>query len=308
MYTADFVQSAPQFLFTPTGQPVYGGVGTEDVSTVSLSSYTTISQSSPTRIDAGALTMSYDASDGVSIHNRRGLTVLKDSVPHDTWLHLYGTCIDSVSAVNLIRTTRPFYTFSDFTLGYLIDVPLDLELSRFKANQVKQGVSNAWTTQNEKSISSFVLERSTNGQTYSAINSQKAKGTGSRNEYRYLDEEALSLGVDRLYYRLKMTAEGGKVSYSQTEVINLSETALEEMSVFPVPFDRELEIELALPNDEDVSLVISDVIGREVWNKEVSFERGSSHHTLDLSPLPNGTYFLKVKTAGKVETRKIIKQ
>jgi len=52
---------------------------------------------------------------------------------------------------------------------------------------------------------------------------------------------------------------------------------------------------------------VSDILGRNIWNKQVRMEKGLSDISLSLKSLPQGAYFLKVKTSGNVVTRKIIK-
>jgi hypothetical protein len=183
-----------------------------------------------------------------------------------------------------------------------------LGLTRFKASLARTGVGCTWTTEDEKGLSRFILERSTDGFQFKPVHTRKAEGSSKTNHYQFLDEEALRLGVTFLYYRLKLVEDGGWIRYSQTEQVNLGARALEEMRVYPVPFEKQLEIELVLPADDEVRFQVCDVLGREVWNENVRMDRGPAIHSLNLEALPNGTYFLKVQTSGLVETRKIVRQ
>jgi hypothetical protein len=309
-YTAEFQQAAPQILNMPVNLPMYGAPGVESVSTVALNSYHTITQSAPAvNIDAGSVTLSYGTAENVTVNNRRGITIVKDSVPHDTWLHLYATSIDSVSSTKLIRSTRPFYSFSDFTLGYLIDVPLPLTLIRFKANLVKNGVSSNWTTAHEQKMESLVLERSIDGRFFQTISTQKPKGlNGGLSQYQYLDEQAFNLGVGKLYYRLRLVDQDGAESFSQTEVVLLNQQALQDMTLYPQPFDKDLVIGIALEASETVELNLTDVLGKSLWKKSLVLEKGFTESVLNLNELAKGTYLLQVKTQAGSAVRKVVKQ
>jgi hypothetical protein len=310
LYTAEYKEAAPQTLNMPVDQPVYGAPGLEAVSTVALSSFHTLSQSAPAQaIDAGSLTLSYGTTEGVTIHNRRGLTVVKDSVPHDTWLHLYATSIDSTSAIRLLRTTRNFTTFSDFTLGFLLDVPLGLDLVDFQARLVKNAVSCHWTTVNERDMQLLTLERSVDGKKFTLLSSHEPKGGQSiRSQYAHMDEQALQLGVGKLYYRLRLLETNGRVSYSPVRVVDLNAGALENMAVYPSPFQKEVIVDLNLRAGEAVELEVADVLGRNVWTRSLTWNPETATQSLDLSALPLGAYMLKVKTDFGQELKKLVKQ
>jgi hypothetical protein len=310
LYTAEYKEAAPQTLNMPVDQPVYGAPGLEAVSTLALSSFHTISQSAPAQaIDAGSVTLSYGTTEGVTLHNRRGLTIVKDSVPHDTWLHLYATSIDSTSATRLVRSTRNFTTFSDFTLGFLLDVPLGLDLVDFQARLVKNAVSCRWTTVNERDMQSLVLERSVDGKHFSLLSTHEPKGGQNlRAQYAHLDEQALQLGVGKLYYRLRITETTGRVSYSPVRVVDLNAGALENMAVYPLPFQKEVFVDLSLRAGEEVELEVSDVLGRKVWNRSIMWNAETASQSLDLSALPSGTYVLKVKTDSGAQVKKLVKE
>lgn len=308
-YSAEFFAQAPQVLNMPIDQPIYGAPGLEAVSSVSLGSYTTLASSSATPVTVAAVTMGYDASESVTVHNRRALTIVKDSVPHDTWLHLYGNSVDSVSATKLIRSTRPFTTFSDFTLGYLLDVPLGLQLVDFQAKPERQAVVCRWTTEDEQDMKTIWLERSLDGKNFQTISRHEPKGgMGLRSQYRYDDAQAYEWNKPRYYYRLRLEEHSGRISYSPTRVVDLNEGAIQALSLYPIPFQQSLRVDIPVKAEEAFDLILTDVLGREVWSKAITWMPDQASHTIDTQDLPSGTYFLKVKSSEAVEVRKVVKR
>lgn len=91
--------------------------------------------------------------------------------------------------------------------------PLPVELSSFTAAYGSNQVNLRWVTASEKNSSDFTVERSFDGETFSAVTKVAAAGTSSaRREYNATDR-GMRTGVN--YYRLKQTDLDGTFSYSQ---------------------------------------------------------------------------------------------
>lgn len=69
--------------------------------------------------------------------------------------------------------------------------------------------------------------------------------------------------------------------------------------MYPNPVSDYLQIEMQQSEDAQISLLTND--GREIWSKPYTTER------IDISALNKGIYFVRVQTADKTLTRKIIK-
>jgi hypothetical protein len=91
--------------------------------------------------------------------------------------------------------------------------PLPVELSSFTAAFGGNQVNLSWTTASEKNSADFTVERSFDGETFSAVTKVAAAGTSSaRREYAATDR-GMRKGLN--YYRLKQTDLDGTFSYSQ---------------------------------------------------------------------------------------------
>lgn len=127
-------------------------------------------------------------------------------------LYVYGIIDGPPGAI------RRFFNFDNITVGNsAFDcsaiAPLPVELSSFTAAYSNNQVSLRWTTASEKNSANFVVERSFDGETFSAVSELPAAGySSSRREYAATDR-GMRKGLN--YYRLKQIDLDGTFSYSQ---------------------------------------------------------------------------------------------
>ena len=72
---------------------------------------------------------------------------------------------------------------------------------------------------------------------------------------------------------------------------------VEEMQISPNPALDELRVRLNLDHDQNVSIAVVDILGRNVLNLKRSVGEGTNTLPIDISTLESGTYFLKVVDA-----------
>ena len=88
------------------------------------------------------------------------------------------------------------------------------------------------------------------------------------------------------------------------QIVALEQGQLMEVTVYPVPGDQELQVELVLSQNEDVILSIYNAVGQVVVSR--TFEMVSQKQiSLDVSELPSGPYHLEIRTHGETVVRKI---
>jgi hypothetical protein len=80
------------------------------------------------------------------------------------------------------------------------------------------------------------------------------------------------------------------------------------MVAAPNPLSNAIQITIGSNKNESASLVIMDVLGRELFKKPVSLQRGINRFTLDGGKYIPGNYYLKLVTADRSESVKMIKQ
>jgi hypothetical protein len=107
-------------------------------------------------------------------------------------------------------------------------VPVDL-LS-FSASKTGRTHTIQWTTAQEFGASKFVVERSTDGRVFAAIQTVSAKGSALYNEYSIVDNNPLP---GNNIYRLRMVDKDGSQRFSK--LVRLQSGALRGFGVFPNP-------------------------------------------------------------------------
>ncbi len=165
-------------------------------------------------------------------------------------------------------------------------VPLPVELLAFTAQRHGKQVDLNWATASEKNSRSFDVERSADGQQFTAILSKAGQGTtSSRTNYTAADRQPLP-GLS--YYRLKQIDLDGTFAYSP--VVSVQSDGAVEIGIYPNPTAGKLTISLPEALAASAPRVrISDLMGRVV--KELSLPATGE---VDLSALPAGTYLVNV--------------
>ncbi len=165
----------------------------------------------------------------------------------------------------------------------------------------------AWSTANELNNSGFDLERSINGTSFEKVTFVKGKGTTNMvSNYHFVDANALSASAV-WYYRLKQIDFDGSITYSNTIKVT-GKVLAAGLSVFPNPFIEGLNIELNLPAAEQVSVIITDIQGKVVAERNVNASKGlNTIGFADLNTLNEGVYFVKTSYSGVSSVTKVVK-
>jgi len=166
---------------------------------------------------------------------------------------------------------------------------LPVELLEFKAtaNSAIKNVDLTWVTASEINNDYFVIERSTNANDWSPLDS--LDGAGNSNavlSYHYPDNNPYS-GTS--YYRLKQRDFDGTSSYSNVEVVNFE--GLEIISLFPNPSQGEVSISIKSSATGTLELKAYDSVGKLVSNEVFQVNEGVSTITTQINAA-DGKYFI----------------
>ena len=154
-----------------------------------------------------------------------------------------------------------------------------------------------WETANEKNVSHFEIQRSTDGTTFTAIDKVNAKNQ-SANNYNYTDDLTNLSDYSQFYFRIKQidTDEKNTLSIFQMVLVNNFKTP----AIYPNP----VEIELHVSNISSIMKIqVVDMRGRNIksWNSNFS--------NLPVNDLASGIYIVKIILKnGEVMQQKIVKQ
>lgn len=176
--------------------------------------------------------------------------------------------------------------------------PLPVDLVSFTAKLRNNKVALNWVTASEKNNASFVVERSQDARTFTAILTREGKGnTETRTSYDAVDENPLT-GTS--YYRLKQVDFDGTAKYSSP--VAVTNLGAKEVAMYPNPTEDVLNIQLAGSMD-GVPVSVSDLTGRVVLTQVLN-----GNGQLNLGGLRSGTYLVTVGEGNAKVTRRIVKK
>jgi DNA-binding beta-propeller fold protein YncE len=182
---------------------------------------------------------------------------------------------------------------------------LPVELISFTAKPASIGVLLAWQTATEKNNAGFDIERSTDNAAFSKIAFVHGNGTTTQSHsYSFTDITASG----KVFYRLKQTDYDGTSQYSKTvEVIAGTPTAFLLNQNYPNPFNPSTTISYTLPQAEQVTLKVYDVLGHEVATLVNEIKAAGNYTAMfNADKFSSGIYFYKLQAGNFAETKKMM--
>lgn len=188
-----------------------------------------------------------------------------------------------------------FVAYNNKTLS--IATLLPVTLADFSAREAEGKTVLNWITTNENGTDYFVIERSTDGSTFTAIDTVKAKGSSTtRQQYTSLDQQ---LKAGATYYRLKIVDVDQHTAYSKTVLVTVKETGIK---LFPNPAVDRITVSYTSASVE--SIRIYNTSGILVQHKKT--DRNSYQTSLDVSSFPKGIYYLVCESDLEKVTRSFV--
>lgn len=180
---------------------------------------------------------------------------------------------------------------------------LPVELVSFRLNPCdNKSVMLSWTTAREFNTSHFIVERTNQERSFTAIGIVNAVGFSHNiNTYSYNDLEAID--ANTYYYRLKIVDFDGTYSYSNTIALSFIQEST-PITVYPNPVKPGNVI--TIDTEQDLhNVTISDISGRMA----LPLEANNCNHFIIPDNINSGGYILIIDTEnGKRETHQIIVQ
>jgi hypothetical protein len=169
-----------------------------------------------------------------------------------------------------------------------------------------------WTTSAELSNSRFEVQRSTDGVNYSSLGfvNSLASGGNSTSQLNYAFTDN-NVNGSKQYYRLRQVDFDNHSKLSNIVLIKGDKpVTLMIDGLFPNPANSLVNVMIAAPNKDYVTLVITDIAGRTVIQLLLNVETGSNTIPVDISRLTNGTYMVKLICSSNCESAvgKFVKQ
>ena len=230
---------------------------------------------------------------------------------HDGWTRTYptryGGAMSSTQApVYVDPATGDPYTIYEWMLlkrNTSVAIILPVHVTSFKAERVDEGVELNWVTSTESNSLEFILERSENGNFYSALATLPAAGNSSiERRYQYLDTKETQSRY--LYYRLIQKDRDGHI-----EVIGIRKVFMGTKNIsarlFPNVTSSTTTLEVSNNLREPLNLRIVDMSGRTLMRQVVPPRQPRT--TLDISRLQKGVYVVEGQNQDNHFSLKLIK-
>ncbi len=200
----------------------------------------------------------------------------------------YGAINLTTGAITLSPTTLPLtggVLRGDLASAVTANFPLPITLVSFAGHALAGYNELQWEVSKDSKGKEFVIERSLDSRTFTALNTQAFNA--SQAKYSYTDKQPGTVN----YYRLKSIAEDGRVSYSKVISLVNNKAQNGSLVVYPtVVNDNKLNVTV---NTTAYTLTVYNVAGQEVFRKTIN--QSGNTTAVTLPALTAGQYFVKVQ-------------
>ena len=192
-----------------------------------------------------------------------------------------------------------------FSISFQKLKTLPVNILSVKGYVYSNGINVDWKTASEINMKQFEIERSTNGQVFSAAGVLQPKGAGnSINMYSWFDADPKQ-GFN--YYRIRSVSKDGSVQYSEVIRVALDKASV-EMNVFPNPLKGgDLSVKLGNLAKGTYTIRLVNFLGQVLLNTKVEHSGGSLIHSFSSNGIASGTYELELLGNNFKQRRQLVK-
>ena len=211
------------------------------------------------------------------------------------------------SGASLAATTLPAnFTGTDNTN------PLPVNLVSINANKVNSDVIVNWFTASELNSNRFEIERSFDNNSFEYAGSVNAAGNSNRViSYSFNDINIVPNATGNvIYYRLKMVDKDGSFDFSNTVAVKINHDQIaNQVSVYPNPFNNNLNLSVIANASGNATITISDITGKKLMSINHDVEVGNNNINADqAASLHSGLYFISFEMNGIRQVMKLVKE
>ncbi|MEM6263123.1 MAG: FG-GAP-like repeat-containing protein [Bacteroidota bacterium] len=166
-----------------------------------------------------------------------------------------------------------------------------------------------WATATENKSDFFEIQRSVNGENFTRIGETTATGTTSDiSEYTFTDTDVTSLGLKRMFYRLKEVDTEGQNSFSNVVELRMDQGANLSLIAYPNPTSNRANISFVGAEPQDVTLRVVDLSGKVLINETFNEFSGKKELSIDISTWSAGLYMVHVFGESSQQQTKLMVQ
>ena len=186
-----------------------------------------------------------------------------------------------------------------------VATPLPVNWLSFSAKKSNNAQVNLqWSTANENKNHYYIIERSTDGITFSSIGKLAGGNNLNMLQQYYFNDMKPYAGTN--FYRLKQVDLDGQFSYSSVAKVALDKSG-QTWTIYPNPAHGQSTVRL-LDNMKKMNIVLTDASGKNVYRTYLPSAKVGDQIKLPLQNLARGIYILKIETETESKSEKIIVQ
>lgn len=221
----------------------------------------------------------------------------------------YGTSLNSLKIFQSSATSSPVASYDAFRVSHgatSLDAwnnlgpagaTLPVQLTSFNANDEGLNTKLVWNTAEESGISSYVIEKSTDGRTFTAIGSVNAANLKS---YSFTDAQG---AAENSFYRLKIVEADGSFKYSY--IISVKSKLSLNISLSPNPVKSLLMIQHPKAGTNGHIQIVS-AAGQTL--KDIRLSANAVISNVDMSGFSSGLYHVVFRNGSDVFSKTVLKQ
>ncbi|HEY5969706.1 MAG TPA: T9SS type A sorting domain-containing protein [Chitinophagaceae bacterium] len=189
-----------------------------------------------------------------------------------------------------------------------INAQLDLAfVSNFSANPTNSSNRLTWTIASNQSVSSFEVEKSTNGKDFKTIAILEVTEEFNTENYTYTDT---AISADKIMYRLRVLIRRSQHDFYSRIIIVKSKTKLDDnIRIMENPVKDKLFFSYNSAKVQVADIKIYSLTGKILVNQKISSFKGNNLITIPLSSVfAPGMYVIEINTDILNQTAKFVKQ
>lgn len=190
-----------------------------------------------------------------------------------------------------------------YATGVGPNTPIPVELVSFTAQRRGSVNELQWTTAQELNSRWFIVERSTDGSSYSAIGQVAANGNSSTLKNYAFTDNAPTKGIN--HYRLRMVDKDNGFQLSMVRKVR--NEGLADVAIYPNPVTDKLTVEVQADRAINGQLVVTDVSGKLIYSRTINIAQGNNIVPVAAAAWQKGSYVVKLIMESDVVVRKFNK-
>lgn len=166
-----------------------------------------------------------------------------------------------------------------------------------------------WTLNEQMSIDSIIVERSSDGKIFREIFRKKNLSLFSKSENNkmYDRKPPIEEGLF-LFYRMLIFKHDGSKEYTDIGSVSISQPQRWEVQFQTDSNNQLLQVDFGSPQKERLEIRVTDGAGRRYYVRKEELIQGANSFMIDISKWPQQFYFLQFKTSSHFERHNFVKK